>query len=75
MSAFAAFLDRAERNAQLALSAIRGHEADPGAHHRAGLAAGLLGAQMDVEARLEWIARVRRDLAGAARLMKTDRAG
>ena len=68
----AAFLDRAERNAQLALSAIGGHEADHSAHHRAGLAAGLLGAQMDVEARLEWIARVRRKLTGGGRTKGAD---
>lgn len=59
-----AFLDSAERNARAALAAIRGHDIDPKHKDPWALKASLLGAAMDVEARLKWIDEVRRLLPG-----------
>jgi DNA-binding PadR family transcriptional regulator len=57
------FLEHAERNARAALAAIQAHGNAPAARHKRGLAAGLLGARLEVEARLKWLAAVRSSLS------------
>jgi DNA-binding PadR family transcriptional regulator len=54
-----AFIDRAERNARAALADMANYDPDPQARDPKPLAAAHLGAQMDVEARVAWLGKLR----------------
>jgi DNA-binding PadR family transcriptional regulator len=55
----AAFVAQAEGNARSALQEMRGYEGDPASRHRTPLLAAHAGAEMEVEARLAWLDRIR----------------
>lgn len=54
-----AFIKAAEHNVKAALSEVRRPPLDPQRRDPASLAAAILGAQMDIEARIAWLAKVR----------------
>lgn len=53
------FIDRADRNARAALAELAHYDPDPQARDPKPLAAAHLGAKMDVEARVEWLDKLR----------------